>query len=79
MKILIVILLFSGIVFSQTEEEQTKIILANYVIQLDKEIKLNMTLTKSLNVFMSELQAIKEPSEELVTLLKKSGLYKEDK
>ncbi len=79
MKILIVILLFSGIVFSQTEEEQTKILLAEYVIQLDRTVRLNMDLTELINVFMSELQAIKEPSEELITLLKKYGLYKEDK
>ena len=79
-KTLIVVLLFAGIAFSQvTGEEQIKIILANYVIQLDKAVKLNANLTESMNVFVSELQAIKEPSDELITLLKKYGLYKEDK
>ncbi len=78
-KTLIVVLLFAGIAFSQvTEEEQVKIVLANYVIQLDKAIKLNTNLTESMNVFVSELQAIKEPSDELIAILKKYNIYKGD-
>ncbi len=80
MKILIVILLFSGIVFSQVSVEKhqaVKILIADYAIQLDKIVKLNMDLTESINTLVAELQAIEEPSDELIALLKKYGLYKE--
>ena len=78
-KIFIAILFFSGITFSQvTEEEQTKIVLANYVLELNKAVELNTTLTESMNVFVGELQAIENPSDELIALLKKYNLYKED-
>lgn len=78
-KTLIAILLFTGILFSQvTEEEQTKILLANYAIQLDREIKLNADLTESMNAFVAELQAIENPSEELIAVLKKYNIYKGD-
>ncbi len=82
MKILIVILLFSGIVFSQVSVEKhqaVKILIADYAIQLDKIVKLNMDLTESINTLVAKLQAIEEPSDELIALLKEYGLYKEDK
>ena len=75
-KTLIVILFLSSITLSQvTEEEQTKIILANYVIQLDKMVKLNVNLTNSIDALISELRAIKEPSTELIVILEKYGIY----
>lgn len=78
-RILIAILLFGSIALSQvTEEEQTKIILADYVIQLDKEVKLNTNLTESINILIKELQAIENPSEELIAVLKKYNIYKGD-
>ncbi len=79
MKTLLIILLFTGIAFSQiTKEEQIKILLAEYAIQLDETIKLNMSLTKSINALVTELQAIKEPSDELIAILKKYNIYKGD-
>ncbi len=70
-----VILLFTGLAFSQTEEEQTKIVLANFVLELDKTVKLNINLTKSIDALITELRAIKEPSAELVAILEKYGIY----
>lgn len=79
MKTLIAILFFSSVAFSQvTEEEQVKIILADCVIQLDKEVKLNTNLTESINALVIDLQAIENPSEELIAVLKKYNLYKEN-
>ena len=70
------VLLFSGIAFSQvTKEEQTKILLAEFAIQLDETIKLNASLTKTINALVMDLKAIEEPSEELIAVLKKYGLY----
>ena len=77
-KYLILILLFTGVTFSQvTEEERVKIVLADYVLELNRAIKLNANLTESINALVLELQAIKEPSEELVAVLKKYNLYEE--
>ncbi len=73
--ILMVILLFTGLASSQTEEEQTKIVLANFVLELDKTVKLNINLTKSIDALITELRAIKEPSAELVAILEKYGIY----
>ena len=70
-----VILLFTGLASSQTEEEQTKIVLANFVLELDKTVKLNINLTKSIDALITELRAIKEPSAELVTIMEKYGIY----
>ena len=79
-KYLLLTLLFTGIAFSQvTEEEQVKIVLADYVIQLDKVIKLNMNFTESMDTFVAELQAIENPSDELIVILKKYNLYIEPK
>ena len=75
MKTVLTILLFTGIAFSQTEEEQTKILLADYAIQLDKTVKLNTSLTETINAIITDLQAIENPSEELIAVLKKYGLY----
>lgn len=71
-------MLFTGVTFSQvTEEERVKIVLADYVLELNRAIKLNANLTESINALVLELQAIKEPSEELVAVLKKYNLYEE--
>ena len=77
-KALIVTLLFTGVAFSQTEEEQTKILLADYVIQLNRTVRLNTDLTESINAIVTELQAIENPSEELIAILKKYNIYKGD-
>ena len=48
------VLLFSGIAFSQaTKEEQVKILLAKYVIQLDETIRLNTSLTETINALVN--------------------------
>ena len=78
MKTLLIVLLFTGVIFSQTREEQTKIILANYVIQLDETARLNASLTESINAIVTDLQAIENPSEELIAILKKYNIYKGD-
>ncbi len=77
-KTLIAILLFGTIIFSQTEEEQTKILLADYVIQLNRTVRLNTDLTESINAIVTDLQAIENPSEELIAILKKYNIYKGD-
>ena len=78
-KYLLALLFLSGVAFSQvTEEEQAKIVLADYVIELNKAVKLNAGLTESINALVAELQAIKEPSEELIAVLKKYNIYKEN-
>ena len=50
-KYLLLTLLFTGIAFSQVTEEDyqiAKIIIADYVIQLDKVIKININFTDSM-------------------------------
>ncbi len=77
-KALIVTLFFTGVAFPQTEEEQTKILLAGYVIQLNRTVRLNTNLTESINAIVTDLQAIENTSEELIAILKKYNIYKGD-
>ena len=80
-KYLIAILLFSGIAFSQVAEEEhlaAKVLLADYAIQLNRIMEINADMAESMNALVVDLQAIKEPSEELITILKKYKLYKEE-
>ncbi len=79
-KYLAVILLFTGRAFSQVAEEEHQLVrntLANMTIRWDLAIKANKDLNENIKNLLMELQAIKEPSAELIVILKKYNIYKE--
>ena len=80
-KILIAILLFSGIALSQVTEEEHQTVkntLVNMTIRWDLTVENNETLFKQINALILDLQAIKEPSEELIVIMKKYEIYQEN-
>ena len=77
-KIFIAILLFSGITLSQvTQEEQIKNTLIDMTIRWNEVVKTYENLTQNTNILIEELQAIQNPSEELIAIMKKYQIYKE--
>ena len=80
-KTLIAILLFSGIALSQVTEEEHQTVkntLVNMTIRWDLTVESNETLVKQINALILDLQAIKEPSEELIVIMKKYEIYQEN-
>ena len=80
-KTLIAILLFSGIALSQVTEEEHQTVkntLVNMTIRWDLTVENNETLVKQINALILDLQAIKEPSEELIAIMKKYEIYQEN-
>jgi hypothetical protein len=74
MKYIILFLCLSGFTFSQ-ELAKAKDALAEQAIEINELKKTNKTLNEMIDIFVKELQAIKEPSEELIIVLKKYGLH----
>ena len=80
-KILIAILLFSGIALSQVTEKEHQTVkntLVNMTIRWDLTVESNEILVKQINALILDLQAIKEPSEELIAIMKKYEIYQEN-
>jgi len=78
MKYLILFFCLTGFTFSQ-ELQQAKDALAEQAIQINELRKVNKNLTEMTNTFIQELQAIKNPSEELIVIMKKYKIYPEIK
>ena len=79
MKYIILFLCLTGFTFSQTDElAKAKDALANQAIQINELRKTNKDLNEMAVAFILDLQAIENPSEELITVLKKYSLYKEE-
>ena len=79
MKYIILFLCLTGFTFSQTDElAKAKDALAEQAVEINELKKINKTLNEMVDIFVKELQAIKKPSEELIIVLKKYSLYKEE-
>ncbi len=76
----LIILLFTGLTFSQVTEEEHQIVknaLVNMTIRWDQVAIRNEVLTQNLqltNDFIADLQAIENPSEELIAIFKKYNI-----
>lgn len=80
MKHLILFFCLTGFAFSQVDElQQAKDVLAEQAIQISELKKANRNLVEMTNAFVQELQAIKNPSEELIAIMKKYEIYPEVK
>lgn len=81
-KILIAMLLFSGIALSQVsnEEHQTvKNTLINMTMRWDQAITATEQLNNLVNALIADIQTIENPSEELIVVMKKYQIYIEPK
>ncbi|KKK53696.1 hypothetical protein LCGC14_3092200 [marine sediment metagenome] len=79
-KTLIAILLFSGIALSQVTEEEHQIVkntLVNMTIRWDQAIVTTEQLNNLTNNLVVDLQAIENPSEALIAVMKKYQIYVE--
>ena len=76
MKYLILFFCLTGLTFSQ-ELQQAKDALAEVTILWNEQVKVNGNLIEVMNVFALELQAIENPGEELIAVMKKYNIYKE--
>ena len=77
MKYMIMFICLTGFAFSQVDELQlAKDALAEMAIERNELIKTNKTLTEMINTFVLDLQAIENPSEELIAVMKKYNIYK---
>jgi len=77
-KILIAVLFFAGVAFPQVTEEEHQLVkntLVEMTIRWNAVLEANETLNQIGNSLVTDLKAIKEPSEELIAVLKKYGLY----
>ena len=75
------IFLFTGVAFSQVTEEEHQLVkntLVNMTIRWDLTVESNEALVKQVNALVQDLQAIKEPSEELIVIMKKYEIYQEE-
>ena len=80
--VIIAILLFSGIALSQVTEEEHQIVkntLVNMTIRWDQVITATEQLNNLTNTLVEDLQAIENPSEELIAVMKKYQIYIEPK
>ena len=74
---MIMFICLTGFAFSQVDELQlAKDALAEMAIERNELIKTNKTLTEMINTFVLDLQAIENPSEELIAVMKKYNIYK---
>jgi len=74
-KIFIVILLFSGIALSQVKEDQVKNTLINMTIRWDNAVMAKEQLQELTQALVIDLQALENPSEELIAIMKKYQIY----
>ncbi len=76
----LIILLFAGLTFSQVTEEEHQMVkntLVNMTIRWDQVAIRNEALTQNLqltNDFIADLQAIENPSEELIAIFEKYNI-----
>ena len=77
MKYLILFLCLTGFIYSQSKEQQAKDALVEVTILWNEQVKVNGNLIEVMNVFALELQAIENPGEELIAVMKKYNIYKE--
>jgi len=80
-KHLVAILLFTGLAFSQVAEEEHQLVkntLVDMTIRWNLAVRDNESLSKQIEVLVQELQAIEKPSEELIAIMKKYGIYQEE-
>jgi len=76
MKYIILFFCLTGFTLSQTDElAKAKDALAEQAIIINELRKANKDLNEMAGAFILDLQAIENPSEELITVLKKYGLY----
>ncbi len=79
-QIFIAILLFSGIALSQVVEEEHQTVkntLVNMTIRWDQAIAATEQLNNLTNALVTDLQAIENPSEALIVVMKKYQIYVE--
>ena len=79
-KILIAMLLFSSIALSQVTEEEHQTVkntLVNMTIRWDQAIAATEQLNNLTNALVTDLQAIENPSEALIAVMKKYQIYVE--
>ena len=77
-KILIAMLLFSSIALSQVTEEEHQTVkntLVNMTIRWDQAIAATEQLNNLTNNLVVDLQAIENPSEALIAVMKKYQIY----
>ncbi len=77
---LIAMLLFSGIALSQITEEEHQVVkntLVNMTIRWDQAIAATEQLNNLTNNLVVDLQAIENPSEALIAVMKKYQIYVE--
>ena len=74
-KIFIAILLFSGIALSQVKEDQVKNTLINMTIRWDNAVMAKEQLQELTQALVIDLQALENPSEELIAIMKKYQIY----
>lgn len=80
-KYIILFFTLTTLTFSQVSVEEHQLVkntLADMTVRWNQAVEANKKNADLINKLIQDLQAIKEPSEELIAIMKKYQIYKED-